>query len=377
MELTASALTVGYRGKALISGIDLAVEKGKIITLIGPNGSGKSTILKTLTRQLARIAGVVLVENQDLDRIRHKELATHMSVMLTERVIPELMTCYEVAAMGRYPYTSTFGRLTGQDRAVVAKSLRLVRVEGLAHCLFSQISDGQRQRVLLARALCQQPDVIVLDEPTSYLDVRHKIELLDILRRMASKKEAAVLMSLHEIDLAAKISDWIICVEGDRIRLQGPAERVFQDAEIQAIFGLESGSYNTLFGSVELPAPAGEPAYFILAGLGKGIPLYRLLQKHGRSFSTGILFENDADWQVARVLSRHVVTAPAFEAPADEDIARARELIRQAPCFVDAGTPIRRQNARYRELLDYARQLHKPVMSAEELQARLAGENDA
>lgn len=375
MQVETKKLSVGYNKKSLISDIDLGVEKGKIVTLIGPNGSGKSTILKTITRHLEKIGGVIVLDQRNIEKWSNKELAKRMSVMLTERVAPELMTCHEVVALGRYPYTNAFGKLTPEDEAIVMDSLRLVRAEDLAYRLFTQISDGQRQRVMLARALCQQPEVLVLDEPTSYLDIRHKIELLDILQTLASQKQVAVLLSLHEIDLAAKISDWLICVKGDRIKVAGPPDEVFLDEKMCELYNLQTGSYNTLFGSVELTQPQGEPEAFILAGNSMGIPLFRLMQKYGLPFSTGILFENDADSQVARVLSDHVVMAPAFSSINDAHIAQAKQFIDQAPVFVHSGTPIREQNARYIELLEYAKSVKKPVLSRESFIRKLGSGN--
>jgi iron complex transport system ATP-binding protein len=365
MQVETKKLAVGYNKKSLISDIDLGVEKGKIVTLIGPNGSGKSTILKTITRHLEKIGGVVVLDRRNIEKWSSKEMAQRMSVMLTERITPELMTCHEVVALGRYPYTNTFGKLTPEDEAIVMDSLRLVRAEDLAYRFFTQISDGQRQRVMLARALCQQPEVLVLDEPTSYLDIRHKIELLDILQTLAARKQVAVLLSLHEIDLAAKISDWLICVKGDRIKLSGRPDVVFTDERMGELYNLQTGSYNTLFGSVELTQPQGEPKAYILSGNGMGIPLFRLMQKHGFPFSAGILFENDADSQVARVLSSQVVMVPAFSTINDAHITQAKQFIDQAPMFVHSGTPVREQNARCMELLEYAKSIKKPILSRE------------
>ena len=190
-------LTVGYNGKPLIDQIQVGIHKGEIVTLIGPNGSGKSTILKSITRQLKILGGKVLYEENDLHKLSYKELSTRMAVVLTERMRPELMTCHDIVATGRYPYTGRLGILSREDENKVDEAMRIVHAEELGSRDFNAISDGQRQRVLLARAICQEPEIIVLDEPTSFLDIRHKLELLSILRSMAKEKGITVIMSLH------------------------------------------------------------------------------------------------------------------------------------------------------------------------------------
>ncbi len=313
-------LSVGYRGRTLIRVISLSLEKGTVLTLIGPNGAGKSTILKSITRQLAAIRGTVEIGKRDIAAWSGKEFASTVAVMLTDRVRPELMTCAEVVAMGRYPYTNMLGRLTPQDRQAVERALELVHAQDLARRDFdtlSDLSDGQRQRILLARALCQEPQVLVLDEPTAYLDIRHKIELLDILRQMARQKQMTIVLSLHEIDLAMKVSDLLLCVKGETIHAFGPPEEILGSREIERLYDMEQGAYNQLFGSVELARPEGTGAYnqlfgsvelarpegtpevFVVAGAGYGAPVYRKLQKQQIPFATGILFENDVDAQVA------------------------------------------------------------------------------
>ena len=186
------ALSVGYHGRALLENIDLALEKGRILTLIGPNGGGKSTILKSITRHLQTISGRVFVGGRDLSSWQPRELARKVAVVLTDRVKPELTTCAQVVALGRYPHTGIFGKLTKEDNEAVCRALERVHGMDLADKDFASLSDGQRQRILLARALCQEPEVIVLDEPTAYLDIRYKLELLEILRQLAREKFAAL-----------------------------------------------------------------------------------------------------------------------------------------------------------------------------------------
>ena len=174
-------LSVGYGGRPVVENITIGLEKGRILTLIGPNGAGKSTILKSLTRQLALLGGTGVLEGRDMKSLSGSEVARKLALVSTQRIRPELMTCLEVVEAGRYPYTGRLGLLSPADKAKAAHALELVHGTELAERDFARVSDGQRQRVLLARALCQEPDIIVLDEPTSFLDIRYKLELLGIL----------------------------------------------------------------------------------------------------------------------------------------------------------------------------------------------------
>ena len=225
-------LAVGYSGQVLIEDICLHLRRGEIMTLIGPNGSGKSTILRSVIRQISPIRGAVYLDGRPMDRMTALETAKRLSVLMTDRVHPELMTCRDVTATGRYPYTGKLGLLTAEDWEKVDEALALVHGEDLADRDFSQISDGQRQRILLARAICQEPEVIVLDEPTSFLDIRYKLELLSILKDMVRRRGLAVLMSLHELDLAQKISDRVACVHNHAIERCGPPEEIFSGGYI-------------------------------------------------------------------------------------------------------------------------------------------------
>ena len=162
-------LSVGYHGKPLIEDVSLCVQRGKIVTLIGPNGSGKSTILKTVIGQLPELSGTVYLDGETMRSRSRNDVARRMAILMTARVEPELMTCRDVVSSGRYPYTGRLGVLRDEDKKIVEQSLSQVDALAFADAPFSAVSDGQRQRVLLARALCQQPELIVLDEPTSAL----------------------------------------------------------------------------------------------------------------------------------------------------------------------------------------------------------------
>lgn len=305
-------MTVGYHKKPLIEDICLHVRPGEIVTLIGPNGAGKSTILKTLTRQLELVGGTAYVKKKRLEKYNDREFAKQMAIVMTGQVRPELMTCEDVVSTGRYPYTGQLGILGSEDKKKVYEALEKVHAIDLAHRGFLQISDGQRQRIMLARALCQEPEIIVLDEPTSFLDIRHKLELLSILKEMACKEQIAIVMSLHELDLAQKISDYVVCVNGRHIEKYGTPEEIFVPDYIEALYQVEHGSYNALFGCIEPEAVREDPHVFVIAGNGSGIPVYRQLVRQKTAFATGILMENDVDYQVADVLAGSVISVPAF-----------------------------------------------------------------
>ena len=251
-------LTVGYHGVPLIKNIKISLKKGEILTLIGPNGAGKTTILRSIIKQLKPLGGVVVLDGKETEQISGKELSRKLSVVLTERVRPEMMTCKEVVATGRYPYTGKFGVLSKEDWKLVDEAMELVHIHELADRDFSKTSDGQKQRVMLARAICQQPDIIILDEPTSFLDVKGKIELLTILQKLAHERGLAVIVSLHELDMAQKIADAVVCVSPHGVSAPLTPKEAFAPENIRALYSLTKEQYEAVFGPEKPAGPKFE-----------------------------------------------------------------------------------------------------------------------
>ncbi|MCC8139731.1 MAG: ABC transporter ATP-binding protein [Lachnospiraceae bacterium] len=320
-------LTVGYNGVPLIRDIELSMKRGEILTLIGPNGAGKTTILKNIIRQLEPLGGTVFLDGRKLPELSGHELSTQMSVVLTERVKTELMSCEDVVATGRYPYTGRFGVLSEEDHRIVRESMELVHISELKERDFSETSDGQKQRVMLARALCQQPDILVLDEPTSFLDIRYKLEFLSIIQEMSRQHGLSVIMSLHELDLAGRISDKLACIRGDKVDRFGTPEEIFTEGYIQELYQMTVGSYDERTGNLELTPVKGEPEVFVIAGNGRGTDVYRSLQRRGIPFATGILWENDLDFPTAHALAAELVSVPAFHEISAEELVRAKKIM--------------------------------------------------
>lgn len=247
-SLQTENLSVGYSGRAVVENIDIEINKGEIVTLIGPNGSGKSTVLKSITKQLEIVGGEAKLNDISITKLEYKDLSKMVAVVLTDRINPELMTCREVVASGRYPYTGRFGILSHADEAIVEESMSMVNVSELAGRSFLELSDGQKQRVLLARAICQKPDILVLDEPTSFLDIKYKVELLQILRKLSSESGATIIMSLHEVELAKIISDRVMCIKNNKVCAFGKPEEIFVPDMIKELYDIDDAAYEMLFG---------------------------------------------------------------------------------------------------------------------------------
>ncbi|MDO4505619.1 MAG: cobyric acid synthase [Spirochaetales bacterium] len=245
-----SSLSVGYNKKVLINGINISVAPGKIISLIGPNGSGKSTILKTIVRELEILGGSISVCGKNISKEKNDFTARHVSMVMTERLRPELMTAREVIATGRYPYTGRLGILSEEDWKKVDEAIKAVHCEDIGGTDFNSLSDGQKQRVMLARAICQDTEILVLDEPTSYLDMKYKIEFLQIVRKLASEEKKIIIMSLHELDLVRVISDEVICVNGKEVLKAGTVAEIFNGDFIQNLYGIKKEDFNPSTGTM-------------------------------------------------------------------------------------------------------------------------------
>ena len=354
MQLTANALAAGYRKHIICENITFTVEPGRILTLIGPNGAGKSTILKTIAAQLPPLGGSVLLGEQVLHAMPESAVARELSLFLTSRLRTELMTCREVVETGRYPYTGRLGILSAHDRDVVQDAMQRTHTADLAERDFTCISDGQRQRVMLARAIAQEPSVLVLDEPTSYLDIRHKLELLSLVKQLVRERNVAVILSLHELELAERISDRLLCIRDGKIDRTGTPEEIFTGDYIRTLYGMERGSFNALYGVPELEAVPGAPEVFVIGGGGSGIPVYRRLQREGRPFAAGILPENDLDYPVAKALAAEVISVPAFSTITDADVEKALAVLQQCSETIVCCKALGTVNAACRRLIEAA-----------------------
>lgn len=216
--ITTNRLTVGYRGHRVVEDISLSLPCGRLVCLLGPNGAGKSTLLRTLCGFQPPIEGTVTISGSDITTMSAAEVARLVSVVLTDRPLTPSLTAREMVGMGRAPYTGFWGRLSDDDRRLVSEAMQTVGMAPLATRRMGQLSDGERQKVMIAKALAQHTPVIVLDEPTAFLDYPSKVAVMKTLARLAHDEGKTILMSTHDLELAAQLGDELMEIENKHIR---------------------------------------------------------------------------------------------------------------------------------------------------------------
>ena len=345
-------LCAGYGKITVAGGISFSVNRGEVLTVLGANGAGKSTVLKSIASQLPLIDGKVYIGERSISDMNQRDISKKLSLLLTDRITAERMTCFDVVATGRYPYTNRFGILSDSDVKAVKEAMSLTGVLYLQDTDFRFVSDGQRQCVMLARAVAQEPEVMLLDEPTSFLDINHKCELLSLLRKLALEKNISVIQSLHELDLAQRFSDKILCIKNAKADRFGTPESIFSGDYISSLYGISN--FSNFYGTYEADRLEGSPQVFVIGGGGMGIPVYRLLRRKEVPFAVGVIHENDIDFPVAQALASEVVTEQAFEEISEESLEKALEVMKGCSKAVCCNEKFGRMNMKNRVLLETA-----------------------
>lgn len=356
-------LSVGYKKIPVLNSVNLCFQEGIFVSLLGPNGAGKTTLLKTLAGLLTPVSGIVLVNGKNIADYKRTELAGIIAVVLTKKVSPGLFSVVEFVAQGRYPHTDFFGRLQKKDLNEVSSALEMVNATELANRQLSNLSDGERQKVYLARALAQEPEVIILDEPTMHLDLKHRMDVMSILRRMCREKGITIIASLHDVDIAFKISDCVALVKNGAVTDSGPPEKRLSGNAVADLYDFDDAYFNPALGSIEIRGNGQRGKVFVTAGMGTGAVLYRLLAKKGFRFTTGVLHTNDLDYYVAGALGAECVAQAPMEPVSEDQFNMAAALVKQADFIIDTGFPAGDLNQRNIELVKYALAQNKRVIT--------------
>lgn len=240
MGIQVENLSLSYEGgTAIIHELDLRIERGAITTLVGPNGCGKSTLLRGLSRLLKPVRGHVLLDGQDIHSMHAKDLAKKLGILPQSPVAPEGLTVHELVSQGRYPHQSWFHQWSEEDEQIVASALETTNLIDFADRAVDTLSGGQRQRAWIAMALAQQTDILLLDEPTTYLDLAYQMDVLDLLADL-NDEGRTIIMVLHDLNQAARYADTIVALREQEIAAQGPPEQVMTVTNILNVFGLET-----------------------------------------------------------------------------------------------------------------------------------------
>ena len=237
--LEVSDLSIGYKNLKIADSISFSLEKGKLTALLGANGIGKSTLLRTLTTAQPLLSGTILLNGKNIAEFSQKELAQQLSVVLTEKLPPSNLSVYEVVALGRQPYTNWLGDLSPVDQQKTREAIEQVQIEELTHKKHFELSDGQLQKVLIARALAQDTDLVILDEPTTHLDLVHKASVIRLLKKLTRQTQKSILFSTHDIDLALEFCDEIIVMTSQKTEKDTP-ENLIQKGTFDKLFEGES-----------------------------------------------------------------------------------------------------------------------------------------
>lgn len=359
-------IDVSYGAKKILETITFHADTGEILGIIGPNGSGKTTLLKAMSRVVARDSGEILLDNRDLDALGYRELARQVAVVPQDLSIGFDYTVRDIVMMGRHPYIGRLASETLRDVEICDHAMHLANVAHLGGMSIHDISGGERQRVLIARALAQEPKILLLDEATSNLDVSHQVEILNIIRDLTGK--ITVVSVFHDLNLAAYYCDRLLLLKDRKVYATGTPEEVLTYENIREIFQMETlvrphpltGKPYVLPVYTHQSRVGANRRVHVVCGGGTGSDILQLLRAAGFTVTCGILNVLDTDYGTAMRLGIPCVAEPPFHGITSESLADLRECLDDADAVVVTSMPIGRGNLdNLRVLLDYRT---KPIL---------------
>ncbi len=365
-------LVFGYAGPPLLYGVQVCVRAGEMVGLLGPNGSGKTTLLRLISGVLRPQQGQIILDGRDLANWDRRGIAQRIAVVPQELQVPFAFTVEQMVALGRTPFISLFGSRTSRDHEIAREAMQVAEVDGLAGRVFNELSGGERQRVMVAMALAQQPRLLLLDEPTSHLDIKYQIEMLELVRRLNRERGVTVIAALHDLNLAARYFPRLLLFQRGIVADGGPAE-VLEPHLLQRVYGvsvqvgvmhgaehlsiLPPGDHETSVGARELPPPV-----HIMAGGGSGSLVMRALADARIAFSAGALNIGDSDYTLALRLAGEVISEQPFAPISETTRQRLRARLQAVSLLIVCPMPIGPGNLALLQEALAARQCGVPVL---------------
>lgn len=353
-----------YDQEKILKGIDLEVEIGSFIGIIGPNASGKSTLLKNLSKTLKADSGLVYLDKKLLNDYSASELAKKMAVVPQNTEVSFNFSVYDIIMMGRHPYQKRWSRLADQDVKIVKEVMELTDTLKLKNKIINELSGGEQQRVIIARALAQKPDILLLDEPTSSLDINYQGEIYDLLSYLNQELNLTIITVSHDLNLTAQYCQKLILLKAGNIYAAGPAEKVLTEKNIKAVYNAEvlikrnplsEKPFITLIPDSNLAKkrkkPQKEFKIHVIAGGGTAKNFLYKLDNLGYKLSIGVLNIGDADWQAAKELGIEIVEAPPFIDISKKELEKNRQLIAKSDLIILSDLPFGHGNLANLEVL--------------------------
>lgn len=344
-------LHFGYGGDFLLSGLDFSVKKGTFTGIIGPNGSGKTTLLKCLVKLLPPAAGKIVLDGKDLAKWTVREIARQVGFVPQRWETGFAFTAYDLVMMGRYPHQKRFSPENPKDRETVRKAMIATKTLHLAERPITEMSGGELQRVIIAQALAQSPDLLLLDEPTSHLDITHQIDLCELLKELNRDLGLTVICILHDLNLAAQYCDQLILLNKGKIYAAGDVEKVLTAHHIEEVYGVKAHiQHDPIVGRYFINFHADPPDSFkginrcparvhLIGGGGAAAELYRPLLSLGCRLSAGVLNIEDTDWVKAKEYGIPVVEEAPFSPVSEEKYRQNLSMMKEADLVILCNLP--------------------------------------
>ncbi len=374
VDLKVLDVECSYGATKVLNGLTFSIERGSFTGIIGPNGSGKSTLLRCISRVLKPARGAVLLDEQNLYSLGSRDVARRMAVVPQETAVNFSFTVEEVVMMGRSPHLNRFQREGEKDIEITVRAMEMTNTGHLADRLITAISGGERQRVIIAKALAQEPEIILLDEPTSHLDINHQVEILSLLQRLNKEKRLTIVSVFHDLNLAAQYCDGLILMQKGRVFTMGKPEDVLTAGNIKDVYGANvlirkhpvTGRPAVLLMARDSRDICNKGKVHVICGGGAGEAILELLVNHGYQVTTGVLNAGDIDWERARSLGLMLAEEAPFCSISDRSHRENLELIKSADVCILVNIPFGRGNLKNLEAVSLALDWGKPVLLVEE-----------
>ncbi len=354
-QLRVNDLFFKYGNKEVLKNINMNIKPGAFISIIGPNGSGKSTLLKNISTYLRPQKGSILLNSIDINSFPRKEISKNISVVPQNTSLEFDFKVKDIVMMGRHPYIDRFRGETSQDIKIVEKAMYYTNIIMLSHRMFNELSGGEKQRVILAQALAQEPKILLLDEPVSHLDLQHQVEILDLIKNMSTLESLTIISVLHDLNMASEYSDYIILLKDGKVLYEGKPDEVLNQENIAEAFNINvyiNGNPMTgkpyIYTISGIPKEKREMKLHIICGGGSGQSLIRDLSSKGYSISTGVLNIGDTDWTIAKENKLEIAEEAPFMEISSSAYKKNLELIAKSDVIIL--TPVYFSNANIKNL---------------------------